>query len=65
VNSHWLIPSLGHFFLALATSWKRHVLLYAHSKYGGICSIFHVGAQSYTTGLYDENRSASAYLECA
>jgi hypothetical protein len=33
VNSHWVIPSLAHFFIALATSWKHQVLLYANSKW--------------------------------
>jgi hypothetical protein len=28
--SYWLIPSLMHFFLALATSWRHQVLLDVH-----------------------------------
>jgi hypothetical protein len=29
-NLNWLIPSLAHFYVTLATSWRRQVLLYAH-----------------------------------
>ncbi len=31
----------------------------------GAALFYHEGAKSYTTGLYDENRAAPAYLECA
>jgi hypothetical protein len=54
-QGYWLIPSLGHFFVALATSWRRQVLLYVHSKCIGNCSMciqsmagaalfYHIGA---------------------
>jgi hypothetical protein len=38
-ESYWLIPSLVHFFIALAKSWRRQVLLCAHSNYLGSCSM--------------------------
>ncbi len=68
-ESYWLIPSLAHFCCCVVTSWRRQVLLYAHSKCIGSCStsiqnmagaalFHHVGAQSNTTGLRDVNRAA-------
>jgi hypothetical protein len=38
-ETYWLIPSLVHFFIALATSLRRQVLLYGHSKCLGNCSM--------------------------
>jgi hypothetical protein len=38
-RSFWLIPSLAHIFLALTTSWRRQVFLYAHSKCVRGCSM--------------------------
>ncbi len=40
---------------AFKTCWE---LLNAHSKYGQSCPIYHIGAQSNTTGLHDVNRAA-------
>jgi hypothetical protein len=36
-GSNKLIPSLTHFCLALATSWRHQILLYADSKSVGSC----------------------------
>ncbi len=38
-GSYWLIPNLAHFFLALATSWWRQLLLFVDSKCVRICSM--------------------------
>ncbi len=54
---HNSVSYFGTFFIALATSWRHQVLLYAHSKYPGNCSMRiqnmagaalfdHIGAQS-------------------
>ncbi len=80
-ESYWLIqgeanligchPVWRIFFLALAISWRRQGLLYAHSKCLGNCSkriqniagaapFYHIGAQSNTIGLRDINRAAHA-----
>jgi hypothetical protein len=80
-ESYWLIQGEANligchpveciFFLALAVSWRRQVLLYAHSKCLVNCSMriqnmagaalfYHIGAQSYTIGLRDINRAAHA-----
>jgi hypothetical protein len=61
----------GAFYIALATAWKRKVLLNAHSKYLGSCSMpiqnmagaalfDHIGAKSNTKGLHDVSRAAPA-----
>ncbi len=73
-ESYWLSPSLAHFFLAI--SWRRQVLLYAHSKCLGNCSMriqntagaalfYHIGAQSNTVGLSDIIELLTPYFECA
>ncbi len=69
-GSYRLIPNLAH-FLALLTS-SRHAglcafrmyteLLNAHSKYGGICSIFHVGTSCNTIGLHNTKKSSSCHI---
>jgi hypothetical protein len=70
-KSYWLIPSLALFFVALATSRRHQMLLYAHSKCVRSCSMliqnmaeaalfYHVGTQSNTTGFHDVNISAPA-----
>ncbi len=38
-ESYWLSASLAHFLLALVISLRRQVLLYAHSKCLGNCSM--------------------------
>jgi hypothetical protein len=38
-ESYWVIPSLTHFFVVLATSWRPQVLLYAQSKCVVVCSV--------------------------
>ncbi len=67
-GSYWLIPSLAHFFLAVATSWSTKMLLYAHSKCVGSCYMWFKIWQELLylisrrikqkTGLYDVNREA-------
>jgi hypothetical protein len=80
LESYWLsqgqanligIPSLAHFFVALATSCRRPGLLCGHSKclgnfsmriqhMAGAALFYHIGAQSNAIDLRDVNRAADA-----